>query len=77
MTTLRAAIMALDVPHRSPVHWISRLGPELLALPAECAVAEDCLKVIEAANNLIDRCADVAPKIYDAAAHQCRIFYFG
>lgn len=68
-----------------PARWVDFLESEILGMNAEDGCALDCLRVIRAADALLDLCADLeviddgahAVMVREAAAAQCGVFYFG
>jgi hypothetical protein len=57
------------------------LDAEILDMPIDAGCAIDCMKVIRAADALLDLLQSISPfqqqAIVDAAEHQCRVYYFG
>lgn len=75
MSTLR-----FHLPTVSPANyqdWDAKIEATILNLPMDCAVAEDCCKLINAADALVALAADVKEDIFTAVAAQCGTFYFG
>lgn len=53
------------------------LEPEVQRLSVNSGCGEECVKVLDAANELIALAADVADEVRAAVERQLRIFYFG
>lgn len=53
------------------------LDPEVQRLKVETVCGEECVKVLDAANELVAVALDVADEVRAAVERQLRIFYFG